>query len=388
MKKKLFMENMRAMRFLKLILGILLISAFLITPALGWKPSPVNNCCFQIWAAGCNLGWSTSLMNYTTVRERWAPADQTIYNNIIRAGDHIMNANRECGALQAWPGWKLKRSALHSIATSLSKWPNSNNRRQLLNRLRNTYSWARPLRIAVYANRRVETDTCSEKYFKLGWLIGYVQQTLKIGDEALKIGRMDWGEPVIDAKNHMNHIIRVLYEYGNLRPITGRCVRIYDLDVPNRISELINLQITPYNLNYMVMALDWIWKNMQARISTDCPTPRKSSGRQREGTSSPEGHGRVSSRQVKICVIDSNKILDDHYDLYINNSFIGPVKNPPGGTTCYNAVLRGGKNLIELKLTKKMGKKTKLTISINNGEFSSEFRGSHNHSWTIEAPYY
>ena len=101
----------------------------------------------------------------------------------------------------------------------------------------------------------------------------------------------------------------------------------------------------------------------------------------------PPGDGTVTSRDVSISVIDINEIQDDYYDLYVNGVFIGPVNNPPGGTTTYNHVtLKSGSNSIELKLTELRGSYTYLQININSGEFVEYFSGSVDHSWTITAP--
>jgi hypothetical protein len=96
--------------------------------------------------------------------------------------------------------------------------------------------------------------------------------------------------------------------------------------------------------------------------------------------------GTVTSREVEISVIDINSIQDDYYDLYVNGVYIGPVNNPPGGTTTYNATLNSGSNTIELRLTQLMGLNTRLQININSGEFVREFTGSNDHSWTIISP--
>ncbi|MGD9223722.1 MAG: hypothetical protein PVH22_10770, partial [Desulfobacteraceae bacterium] len=96
--------------------------------------------------------------------------------------------------------------------------------------------------------------------------------------------------------------------------------------------------------------------------------------------------GSVSSRDVQISVIDINAIQDDYYDLFVNGVYIGPVNNPPGGTTTYTTTLNSGTNTIELRLTQLMGQSTYLQININSGEFAREFEGSNDHSWTITAP--
>jgi hypothetical protein len=106
--------------------------------------------------------------------------------------------------------------------------------------------------------------------------------------------------------------------------------------------------------------------------------------------SSSDDHGGggtdVTSRNVTICVIDHNNIQDDYYDLYVNNTYIGHVNNPPGGTTCHDATLNAGANKIELRLTKEMERGTDLTITVNPGGWTRTFQGSHNHDWTITAP--
>jgi len=99
-----------------------------------------------------------------------------------------------------------------------------------------------------------------------------------------------------------------------------------------------------------------------------------------------EGDASVSSRFVQICVIDVNSVLDDHYHLLVNERYVGDVANPEGGTTCYNAMLRGGTNRLELRLYATRGQSTKLKISLNNDEYSAIFVGENNHIWNVTAP--
>lgn len=94
----------------------------------------------------------------------------------------------------------------------------------------------------------------------------------------------------------------------------------------------------------------------------------------------------VGSRSVTVCVQDHNNVQDDYYDLYVNGAYIGPMNNAPGGTTCHNATLQSGNNLIELRLTTVKGLGTFLQITVDPGGWSREFSDSTNHSWTITAP--
>ena len=111
-----------------------------------------------------------------------------------------------------------------------------------------------------------------------------------------------------------------------------------------------------------------------------------SSGGGDSGGTTAGTDGSVSSRNVPITVTDHNNVQDDFYDLYVNGTFIGPVNNPPGGSTTYNVTLNGGANTILLQLTALQGSNTALEISINSGEFRQTFSGSNDHSWTITAP--
>ncbi|MDH3715944.1 MAG: FecR family protein [Gammaproteobacteria bacterium] len=113
--------------------------------------------------------------------------------------------------------------------------------------------------------------------------------------------------------------------------------------------------------------------------STSTPTPPDS------GPPVFEGSGDVTCRSCTILVIDSNAIQDDFYDLYVNDSLVGPVNNAPGATTTHTINLQPGPNTVELRLTQLQGSNTFLTVSINDGEFSADFGGSNDHIWTINS---
>ncbi len=94
----------------------------------------------------------------------------------------------------------------------------------------------------------------------------------------------------------------------------------------------------------------------------------------------------ISSRNAKICVIDVNSILDDNFDLYLNEEYVGPVRNVVGGSTCYNTTFISGMNTIYLKLVKTNGKSTYLELNINDGEYVQFFGGSQDHTYSVTAP--
>ncbi|WGH74515.1 tetratricopeptide repeat protein [Tenacibaculum tangerinum] len=100
-----------------------------------------------------------------------------------------------------------------------------------------------------------------------------------------------------------------------------------------------------------------------------------------------DGEGTVTSKNVKITVVDHNSVQDDYYQLYVNDKYVGDVFNRPGRSTTINTVFEPGDNYIELRLYRKKGKGTALKIIINDGEFSKPFSGSKNHKYIISAPF-
>ncbi|MBK9751996.1 MAG: hypothetical protein IPO88_00565 [Nannocystis sp.] len=94
----------------------------------------------------------------------------------------------------------------------------------------------------------------------------------------------------------------------------------------------------------------------------------------------------VSERDVPACVIDSNAVKDDLYDMYLNGIRIGAVDLPVGGTVCHDISLLSGANLLELRLVAENGQSTLLQIDLNSGEAVAEFQGSQDHVWNVVAP--
>ena len=232
-----------------------------------------NNCCFNILSAGLYLGWATSLEFYTQERTYWEDGpDGIIYNNLIQAGRYIQDANQTCNqSLPAWPDWKQKKYRLESIANSLKSDPSRFNRKQLAKSLKTTKSWSYSLCTVALPNRNVLRQTCAQKYFQMGWWIGYIQQTLLIAAEDLRVnGGQNWQYKVNHAKNYLGRLVGVLNQYKELRPITGHCADIDVFDIINRVSELQSIGYSTSNLNYMIGGMDWLRKEIQQRIDGDC----------------------------------------------------------------------------------------------------------------------
>ncbi len=281
----------------KVLIGILFLCAiFLSSPVSGQQSVPSPNCCFFIWGAGCNLGWATSLMGYTKSRGRWVPADQSIVDFIVTGADCFRLAHRQCRHpyLEAFGGWEGIRGNLRNVASSLSRYPDSNNRNRLWKYLLETYKLGNSLRVAI-ADRKIVTDTCEEKYYKMGWLLAFTQQTLKIADESLRAGRSVWVDQVRDAKRYMMITHKVFYSYSNLRPLTGNCLFIADLRARERLLKLKGLRTTPRNLRTMIQTVDWLQRNIQTRIRNDCTGTFQNGARPRAGTSRNVGRPGVGT---------------------------------------------------------------------------------------------
>jgi len=266
------------MRKIKVLLIGIIVFALLMLSLQSQQRRPKWDCCVLIWATGCYLGWSSSLMWYTQIRERWSSPDQTTYDNIVKAGQALAAANNSCSSNpQAWPNWRNKQSYLNNLARNFANNPSSRNRRLLANTLQSTFGWGNALRYAVWASRPYQTDTCAEKYFKMGWTIAYSQQTLKIAYEAFSYGNPGWTDIVKDAKRHLGVALTTYYSYRKVKPATGRCVNMEDLAVAQKIRQITGMRITATNLKYMIQINDWLWENMQRRLYTNClsggPTP-------------------------------------------------------------------------------------------------------------------
>lgn len=94
----------------------------------------------------------------------------------------------------------------------------------------------------------------------------------------------------------------------------------------------------------------------------------------------------VSCNSCPIAFLDTNQVQDDFYDLYVNDTLVGPVNNTPGGIVRHTATFVSGSNTMELRFTAVQCCNTDLQADFNNGEAITPFSGSANHTWTVNAP--
>jgi hypothetical protein len=265
---------------MKKALMIFVLTAFVILPLL--KPAktanaqqdpPRGDCCFHIYSAGSNLGWASSLLNYTFVRMRLEPADDTIFQNLLRAGQHVEAACKTCSKINpAWADWANRQQYLAGQVNAIQQQPDTTTRRSVAGSIASTYQWGQALRVRILDRQAYEHDTCAEKYYRLGFLLGYAQQTLAIAEERMAQGRNDWSAPISDAHGALRQSLQVLTEYFGL---IG-CSEIRDLQLQERITNLLNSD--PRGLPAINQEMRSIWQSLQQRVTQQCdlgtgPTP-------------------------------------------------------------------------------------------------------------------
>lgn len=336
--------------FQKNFVLLLIIVFILSSSAFSQQDPPRGDCCWHIWSAGCNLGWTTSLMYYTQSRQVWAGRpDQAMFDFIITAGESIAAAYRTCSRVNpAWPGWMYKKNHLINLANRFRSRPNSITRNQTYASLKSTYnSLSQPLlRVVIIAGRKYNQATCSEKYYKLGWMLSYAQQTLKISDEQMRRGNRRWNSIVINGKDYISSSIKILRDLFVLRPITGRCVNLRRLDLINRMNRLLRLPITVKNLRYMISEIDKMWRQINLQIQRDC-----SSGSTQGGGQGQSGLTdiTVNSRVITVSVWDHGRIDGDRVNLYLNGRMIRSNLKLKKNRTNIQLNLSIGSNVVEIK---------------------------------------
>ena len=329
---------------------LLLIVIFVLSSSVFSQQDPPRwDCCWHIWSAGCNLGWTTSLMYSTQSRQRWAGIpDQTMVDFILTAGESIKAAYQVCSRVNpAWPGWMYKKNYLINLANKFRRRPDSITRNQIHASLKSTYnSFGQSLRVVIIAGRKYNKSTCSEKYYKLGWMLSYAQQTLKISDELRRRGNRKWNLKVIAAKRYIRSSIHILRNFFSLRPVTGRCVNLRSLDLINRMNYLLRLPITVNNLRYKISEVDKMWRQINQQIRRDCflrGTP--GGGQGQSGLTDIT----VNSRVITVSVWDHGSIDGDRVNVYLNGRLISNNLMLKRNRTNIRLNLSTGSNVVEIK---------------------------------------
>ena len=218
-------------------LGALLVLPILasLNPVEAQQDPPRADCCYQIYSVGLNLGSASALLDDTTTRNGLVPADDAIFGALSRAGGHVESSYKTCSRLNpAWPGWSSYQVFLQNQANAIRQRPDPTVRTQVAASIRGTFSWAEALRHQVWGDQQIIHDTCAEKYFELGFLLGYAQQALAIAQEWQQLGRIDWQKPVGDALTKLEGALQVLGQYFELQG----CTDLRRFNLPARIGNV------------------------------------------------------------------------------------------------------------------------------------------------------
>lgn len=255
---------------------VLVLSIITIMPSNAQQDPPGADCCFQIWATGCWLGWAGGLSwNTRDWRHGWATADSTLVNYIDNASNTITAAYRACSNMnRAWDDAGAKASTLFQKREQYRLRPTLSNRRGLYSYLNATQYWGDQLRRQVYINRsgRRETylDTCGEKYYELGYNISRATEHYRHAIQIFSAGGNNWMPNLSEGKMWLRKAREVVIEYG--RVVSGRCVDLSDLDLKNRIFTILNRGVTGRGLNRNLNDIEGIRKNISDRLQNNCFT--------------------------------------------------------------------------------------------------------------------
>lgn len=235
-------------------------------PVEAQQDPPRADCCYQIYSVGSNLGWASALLDHTTTRNGLVPADDVIFGALSRAGGHVESSYKTCSSINpAWPGWSSYQGFLQNQANAIRQRPDPVARTQVAASIRGTFSWAEALRHQVWGGQQIIHDTCAEKYFELGFLLGYAQQGLAIAQELQQSGSIDWQKAVGDALMPLQSALQVLNQYFALQG----CTDLRGLNLPTRIQNV--RQADPRtSLPAMHQEAMDIWQDVQRALTNRC----------------------------------------------------------------------------------------------------------------------
>ncbi len=251
--------------YFTLVALLIVLPIYPVQPVAAQQDPPRGDCCYQIWGAGSNLGWASALLNYTFERRRLVPADETIFQNLARAGQHVEAACRTCSRMNpAWLDYGNKQVYLATQVEQIRRRPEPVIRRQVAGNVLSTYQWSQPLRVQIFNGQKYAHDTCAEKYFRLGFLLGYAEQAFLIALERQEVGRGDYYPPLQDGQLKLRESLQVLNEYGNLEG----CAGIAGLGLPTRINGLLRVDL--HRLADASQQMVATWTSMQNLLLRVC----------------------------------------------------------------------------------------------------------------------
>ncbi len=220
---------------------------------------------YHIFAAASRLGWAGGLSRYSL-----GPADQTIIEHLTTAGGHARAAyETSFEPTRAWPNWRSIRSQFNSWAGQLARTRSDMYRRQLANTLAGRYgSLADQLGYQTVKDKR-RAANCDFYYCKLGYLMAYGQQALRIAEEAASYGNTSLRNKARrDGIAHLSQAVNVLNNMERVKLASGFCVDLRD------VSQWLLSIIRGGSLGKQVQTATKAWKTTLERIMNQQPPPK------------------------------------------------------------------------------------------------------------------
>ena len=180
----------------------------------------------HIFGATSRMGWAGGLAQYSV-----GPADQSIVEHLMTAGEHVMWANKmSFPPTPAWPGWSQKRSWLQSQANELARNRTNDYRRRIAGSMSGNYgSWCSELSVQTFGTTQ-KAANCDAYYCRLGFLMARGQQALLIADEANNNrDKQTTDKARADGLSHLSQAVQVLSDYEQVLAVSGRCADLRDV---------------------------------------------------------------------------------------------------------------------------------------------------------------
>ena len=180
----------------------------------------------HIFGATSRMGWAGGLAQYSV-----GPADQSIVEHLMTAGEHVMWANKmSFPPTPAWPGWSEKRSWLQSQANELARNRTNDYRRRIAGSMSGNYgAMCSELSVQTFGTTQ-QAPNCDAYYCRLGFLMARGQQALLIADEANNNrDKQITNKARADGLSHLSQAVQVLSDYEQVLAVSGRCADLRDV---------------------------------------------------------------------------------------------------------------------------------------------------------------
>ena len=212
----------------------------------------------HIFGATSRMGWAGGLAEYSV-----GPADQSIVEHLMTAGEHVMWANKmSFPPTPAWPGWSEKRSWLQSQANELARNRTNDYRRQIAGSMSGNYgSMCSELSVQTFGTTQ-KAANCDAYYCRLGFLMARGQQALLIADEANNNrDKQTTDKARADGLSHLSQAVQVLSDYERVLAVSGRCADLRD------VKQMLMNIIQGGNIPDQTRAAGTAWQTAAERIA-------------------------------------------------------------------------------------------------------------------------